>query len=130
MGKAARKPSSAPGSQAKARTGDLVKFDPDRVKEFLDAAKLSHPDAEKIIDGITAGIAQHGDFFSWMGAVLDARKLHEAFPVTADQRLIDSSWPTGLNTAQLWMFGTMPEDGFSEVNVLYPPTNKVLQSFW
>ena len=114
----APKGSKSKSNAKTARTGDLVKFDPERVKDYLDAAQHAHAQAKPIIDAIVDKLSKHGDYFKWMeNSNVDALALHAKFPFPDKYAatLLKPLWQQGLSVASLWMFGVSHDDGFSEI---------------
>ena len=107
--------------KAKKQNTDVKKFDPDKLAEFIEDAKSSHPEAAPILDKIIEGSCREGNIASWVGSFVasddkeetHAHDLYHLFPAEDRTTYTTRGCAGGIAKIHMFQWGVDPADGFS-----------------
>ena len=100
---------------------DAKKFDPDKLAEFIEEAKTSHPEATPILNKIVEGSAQEGGIAAWVGSFVatddkaanHALELYGLLPPEDRTTYTTGGFTDGIAKLHMFQCGVDPADGFS-----------------
>ena len=112
-----------PGKVKKPKNGHsaCMKFEPEKLQEYIADAEKVHPAAKSILEGISTRISVVGGARTYLEQLCtDADKaenyandLLASYPPVTHLTLADGSWSDGLTGIHLYQVGVHATDGFS-----------------